>query len=251
MFIWTSSLRALGAACVLTALVGCFGDVETKAIEESGVASQTGEAAPGAAARSPVQGTREVAVAEGAVTVAGPDGYCIDTGATKDRKRGAFVLLASCASVLQSASAYVPVTNALLTVSVGGEGSADLLVDAEASRAYFASAAGRAALSRDGKAESVVVESAQVSGDFFLVQTLDSSGKGPDGLGPRTWRAFFDQGGRAVVASVIGYEERALEPTAAFDLLRRFAGTIQSKSGGARPATRNVSEVGGGLPQAD
>ncbi|MGB8623034.1 MAG: hypothetical protein WCD16_09460, partial [Paracoccaceae bacterium] len=50
----------------------------------------------------------KIAVAGGAVVVAGPPGYCVDTRATRDRGGTAFALLASCAAISRNPNAPQP-----------------------------------------------------------------------------------------------------------------------------------------------
>jgi len=59
---------------------------------------------------------RQVALYQGAVTVAGPPGYCLDQQSLRRGAAGAVVLIASCESL--SGKAGTPVDPAVMTVSV-------------------------------------------------------------------------------------------------------------------------------------
>ncbi|NGM43959.1 hypothetical protein G5B31_00260 [Rhodobacter sp. SGA-6-6] len=135
----------------------------------------------GGAAVTPVLG--------GALTVAVPAGYCIDPRASHDDGRSALVIAGRCA-------ADRPVPAAVLTVSVGGEGSSAILkAGARALTDWARSPAGRAALARDGKAGSVAVRETLVWDGAFLIR-LEDRATGP------YWRAAIGLKGRLVMVSV-------------------------------------------------
>ena len=86
---------------------------------------------------------------DGAVTVSGPRGYCIDPQSRQQSGDTAVVLMGRC----QDAASVAP---AVLTVSVGPAASAGVLTgDGRALTAYVTSTEGRAALSRLGRAAGV------------------------------------------------------------------------------------------------
>jgi len=59
---------------------------------------------------------KAVALFQGDVVVAGPEGYCVDRGSVRQRAKGSFVLLASCESLSGKRGRNVP--PAVMTVSV-------------------------------------------------------------------------------------------------------------------------------------
>ena len=153
---------------------------------------------------------QRLTVADGAVTVAGPRGFCIDEEASPDAAGGGLVVLAACRSL--GAPALLPVTPRLLTASVAASGSALEMDDmAGALRAFFESDAGRGALSRSGRAQDVTLLEAEASGGAFVMRVSDA-GPFPGGsVARRYWRAIFLAGGRFVTLSVYDLPPRGLD----------------------------------------
>lgn len=142
-------------------------------------------------------GIRSVALLDGAVTAAAPAGYCIAPGAGRRGTDSAVVLMGRC-------SARSEADPAVLTLSVGEAGSAGAMsAGGEALAAYFASAEGRAALSRDGRAADVrLLEAVMVDGAFLLHVTDAAVGD--------YWRAITGLRGRLVTVSAAGPDGQAL-----------------------------------------
>lgn len=142
-------------------------------------------------------GSSSTPVLGGALTVAVPAGYCIDPRASHDDGRSALVIAGRC-------DAGRPVPAAVLTVSVGGEGSSAILqAGARALTDWARSPAGRAALARDGKAGSVAVRETLVWDGAFLIRLEDRA------IGPY-WRAAIGLKGRLVMISVSPPERQGL-----------------------------------------
>lgn len=142
-------------------------------------------------------GSSSISVLGGALTVAVPAGYCIDPRASHDDGRSALVIAGRCA-------ADRPVPAAVLTVSVGGEGSSAILrAGAQALSDWSRSPAGRAALARDGNAGSVVVRETLIWDGAFLIRLEDRA------IGPY-WRAAMGLRGRLVMISVSPPGQRGL-----------------------------------------
>ncbi len=142
-------------------------------------------------------GSSSTPVLGGALTVAVPAGYCIDPRASHDDGRSALVIAGRCA-------ADRPVPAAVLTVSVGGEGSSAILrAGAQALSDWSRSPAGRAALARDGNAGSVVVRETLIWDGAFLIRLEDRA------IGPY-WRAAMGLRGRLVMISVSPPGQRGL-----------------------------------------
>jgi len=185
MSTWIS--RALAAALVLS---GCAAPVDV-------------------ARRAP----ERVLVAD-EVIVAGPPGYCIDATAVRETAEAAFVLLGSCAALTGGDMAAMPRSPGVLTVLVSpvGPGSALSAASEDEVVRFFESDEGRAAISADGRAESVdIMETRATAGQVF-VRARDLSGTRPEGVAEDYWRALLDLNGRLVTATVIGFEARPLAP---------------------------------------
>ncbi len=235
MSIWTCKKTAALGLC-LALLSGC---------DALGPEAAAGAGGFAFTRRAP----ERLAVSGDAVIVAGPAGYCIDKGATRDGAETAFVLLASCAAITRNQSVPRPPVQALLTAFVTGrDGGGDQVQDqARAFEAFFGSEAGRAALARNGQADSVrIIQMFQRDGAFF-VHASDSS----DGAGSRLkqdyWRAIFDVNGRTVSASVVAFKDHPISDDASLATLQEFSGTIRQETRKAVAATqRKNSETATG-----
>lgn len=165
--------RAFAAAVLALALAGC-------------------EAGPGSRIRS-------IAILDGAVTAAAPPGYCISPGAGMRGTDSAVILMGRC-----SGGPTATAAPAIITLSVGPAGSAGVMAGGGAALAdYFKSEAGRAALSREGRAADVRVLSAAGTDTTFVLHVAD------DATGDY-WRAFRGLRGRLATVSVTGSLEAPL-----------------------------------------
>ena len=165
---------------------------------------------------------RRIAVSERGVIIAGPQGYCVDLPAARDTPLSAFVLLGSCAAIALSTGADQPTAPAVLTASVAWGGETPVADQHAALAGFFRSNAGRAALSRSGKPESVRVIEAWASDGVFYLHAQDSSPAGTPAVQPEFWRAVFDVQGRIVTLNVIGLQLRPLGPAAGRATLEAF-----------------------------
>lgn len=146
-------------------------------------------------------GIRQVALLDGAVVAAAPAGYCIAPGAGQRQADSAVVIMGRC-------SAAGTAEPAVLTLTVGQAGSAGAMAGGgEALAAYFTSEAGRAALSRSGRAGDVQVISATGVDGAFLVQVRDR-------VAGEYWRGIAGLRGRLVTVTAAGPSEDAPLPAA-------------------------------------
>lgn len=172
--------------------------------------------------------TRSLAVAQGTVIVAGPPGYCVDRRLSRTGPGEAFVTLGNCAALSPGATGPAGVP-AVLTATVSDRPATP--PDPARLEAFLRSDAGRAALSRSGRAETVQILAARREGAMLLVQIRDGSAVGPGpATGPDYWRAVFDAGGRLVTASVLSFAGRPLDRDEGFRLLAAFAARIAAAS---------------------
>jgi hypothetical protein len=133
--------------------------------------------------------SRSMLVMGGELEVAAAPGYCVDRPASRETDAQAVVIIGRCSD----RSANLP---AIVTVAVGAPGSAaSLTAGPEALAQFFASAAGRATLGRDGNAASVTIRDIRTT-DGRLVLHLDDVATG------ETWRTVFGLRGRLVSVSV-------------------------------------------------
>lgn len=198
MFTWTS--RPLAAAFAPLLLAGC--------LDGFGQGREAVEV---------------VRVLDGGVAIGGPAGYCVDPVGMRDNADGAFVLLGSCAALSGDGAARHPGHLAVLTASVtpraGGPAVAEI---AEEMAAHFASEAGRAMLSRSGRAETVTLRAVEAQEGALSLHVSDSS----DFAGPEVaqdyLRAVFDLGDSIVMLSVVPLAAQPMEPQAVQALLDAF-----------------------------
>ncbi len=178
-----------------------------------------------------------VSVAGNSVVVAGPPGYCVDRSVSGDRAGGAFVLLGSCASIARDATKPHPAQPGVLTVTVaevaiGDPADRPLL---EALAAYFRTETGRAALSRDGRAQSVEVLETRIEDGALYLHARDASGR-ERGMADEYWRALLSVNGRLVTLSVNAFSKSPLSARAGRRTLSSFAARIRAANAGARPS---------------
>lgn len=175
-------------------------------------------------------------VADRAVTIGGPDGYCVDPLGSNELEESSFVILGSCAALREDPDSPHPVRLAVLTATVskstGGPRVADTLDELAE---VFASPAGRAMMSRSGDAESVSLLETQASDGVLLLRLQDNSPfDGPEVSG-EYWRALLDAGGRLVMLSVIPLRSAPLSAEASRALLDAFLARVQRENAAARP----------------
>lgn len=144
-----------------------------------------------------------------------PAGYCVD----REAQAGpGIVLIGRCAGVANRPPA-------VLTVAVGAPGSGVGLADqGKALAEFFTSEAGRAALSRSGRAGPVTVLEAMSWRGAFLIRWRDASaGRGVQG---ESWRAVLGLGGRLVTLTTTGTASTPLSRDAGRKLLESFVSAM-------------------------
>jgi hypothetical protein len=164
---------------------------------------------------------QKLAVSGGQVLAAVPGGFCIQPDATLDSPEGSVLIATRCNA--ESASP------AVLSISIGGTGSSEVLKSgAKALSDWFLSPAGRAALARDGRAQSVRVLQSVVADGVLLLHLNDVS------VGDY-WRAVLGMRGRLVTISATGPAGSPLAP----ELSRKVVKQTISALRAANPATKN------------
>lgn len=198
---WAAPLHALRRwtfLALLTPLAACF---ETAPLTE-------------AASRvlMPAAGPPDVEVLRGAVTVAGPAGYCIDVEATTESDIEAFVLLVRCRATMRP----TPVLSATIT-GVEAENDPDML---RRLTGFLESMPGRAQLSRSGDPRDVeVVEATYAEGAVWLL--IHDEGN-PSAFDETYWRAVLPIAGRVVTLSVLAAADHPFERESGLSILRGF-----------------------------
>lgn len=168
----------------------------------------------------PGSGPTRMALFGGAVTVAAPFGYCVNPASARIAEDSAVVLIGRCKDGSEADAA-------LVTVSVGGPGSAAVLAAGGQGLAdFFTSGPGRATLARSGRAGDVRILRAVTSGEDFLMLLADRS------AGPY-WRAVIGLRGRLVTVAAAGTEQVPLTAEKA----RRILDATLSALRAANPGT--------------
>ena len=175
---------------------------------------------------------RRIVVAEGAVVVEGPRGFCVDRAASRAGAAGGLVVLGDC-RVLGRTDGPGADPPAILTVAVAPpEGAATGLPAAEDLAAFFESARGRARLSRAGRAATVEIHSMGAQGRAFVIHLTDRARFPGGAVEPTYWRALAVINGRWVTLSAYAPAGRPHGEAEGRQLLRRLVQATMRASPG-------------------
>jgi len=180
MSTWTNRVgRGAALAAALALLAGCFENaaLDRAAMQASGPATQD-----------------SVGVLDGSITIAGPEGYCVDPQATRETDQQAFVLLVRCAGPQVQPVLSVTVTD--LRVPPG-----DPVLQLEQLVAFVLSEAGRGQLSRRGRSSDVVVSAHRIDDGALWLDLTDAGN--PEPFEARYWRVVMPLAGRLVTLSAL------------------------------------------------
>lgn len=200
------------------AIAGCGDDVRTDAEN----------------ARAHRSAPQRIAVGDGNVIIAGPQGYCVDLGGTRHGPETAFVLMGNCAALIGDNTAPQPWIQALLAASIAKYSPrAQIMGDAEQLDRFFRSPQGRAALSRAGRAEDIeILDSFARDGTYFL-RVRDSSGPEKTGLDAEHWRAVMIVNEHLVSLSVMPLASSGDTPQAGLTVVSQFAASVRGANAAA------------------
>jgi len=143
--------------------------------------------------------SRKISVLDGAVTIAPPQGYCVDAKASRTGNDIAVILMGRCLAASNLAAA-------LVTASLGVAGSDTALsIGPVALTKFFNSTDGLAMLSSSGTAEDVLLKTSQIDGNtlFLLIE---------DKTAGTYWRAFSSLQGRLLTLTAAGVDQIVLDP---------------------------------------
>ena len=163
------------------------------------------------------------------LVVSGTRGWCVDTSTTRSDGETSVVVLGSCAAIAGNAFAPRPDVPGVVTVSIENEVGG--VPPAEALQRFIASDAGRAALARDGSAQSVDILESRRDGEMLLIHVEDRSSIQVLGASQDYWRAIFDLDGRFVTVSLISLSSRPIDRATGFDTLEAQVERIRSANG--------------------
>jgi hypothetical protein len=159
--------------------------------------------------------SRATPILAGSVNLGVPPGYCVDPRASQVTEDSAVMIIGRCSD----AAGVVP---AAITATVGEAGSAAVLAaGVPALSAYFASAEGRSALSREGVAEAVAIQEIRASDGVLILHLTDRA------MGDY-WRAVMAARGRLVTLAVTPPDGQPLSPDQGKALLDKAVRAMQS-----------------------
>jgi len=165
-----------------------------------------------------------LSVLGGAVTVAGPEGYCVDTASTVDGGSEAFVLLVRCRGSDRRRAVLAATVTALPATAAVGEANLAALTDS------LAGEAGRRNLSRAGRAEDVRIDEMRIEAGAIWLRIHDAGS--PEAFAPEYWRAILPVGGRVVTLSALATRAAPVSAEAALMALREFTARMRAANPG-------------------
>lgn len=210
MSIWTFNRARIGAAVIAVSFLGgCLSD-----------GAQVGRAVSGA--------PTAISVADHAVVISAPEGFCIDKTASRPGGTNPFVLMASCQAVTGNRDVLAPTTPAVLTATVEADTGGAPPPRPDTIKRFLATDSGRAILSLEGDPSRVNIEQSFVRGDAVFVEARESGVAKP--LGGHSWRVIFPVNGRIVSATVRDLDGQAISTERGFQTLDSFARNIRQAS---------------------
>ncbi|MHA3915803.1 hypothetical protein [Halovulum sp. GXIMD14793] len=139
-------------------------------------------------------------VANKSITVAAPDGYCLDRQSADVSAAGGFVLFGDCRLLdVDLAGGDSPGT--VITASVTTEGLNGTLQEL---RQFLTTEPGKIMLGRSGQMHAIHVRRSIIQDDILLIKVEDSGPQPILGVSPVIWRGFFLAGGRVITTTVSG-----------------------------------------------
>lgn len=175
-----------------------------------------------------------VQVIDAGFTIAGPRGFCVDTGATRETADGAFVVLGSCAVISGNPEDEKPRDPAVLTASVIPAGATLDTAALDRMAQFLSTEAGRAALARgDGNGDNVRVIDIDRERGLVLVHAEDGDHSGD--VAGDFWRGVFETAGHLVTVTVSGFREAPLDGPDGRRLARAFVAAIRKANPDGSP----------------
>lgn len=222
--------RAAFAVCLCVSLAACGGGFRTGAPSGAATASTGGKLF--------TRSAPERIVASGTdVTIAGPQGYCVDKSASRKGDGSSFMLLGNCAAISKNKRAAQPRQMAVLSASVGdAQEGPGLAGQTQQLDTFFRSDQGRGLIAKSGQAADVEVIDSYFRNDTYFLRARETGGAAPE-LGPERWRAVMLINQRLVSLSVMEVAGSPLSPDAGLTLVTGFANAVRAaNASGTGPA---------------
>ena len=154
--------------------------------------------------------------------VSGPSGFCVDEQSVKETAKGSFLLLGNCTGLSGGSNPRLKGRTAVLTLSVSGALDDPTMIDPAALQRFFQTPKGKAALSRSGRADTVVLMDTVSSGQSVLIHARDTSAPVLPGLDDEYWRSIFLVKGHLMTATAIPFAEAPMPSAGLKKLLQQF-----------------------------
>ena len=189
-----------------------------------------------ACSMSPTEGIMHARVVKAGgvdITVAGPQGFCIDERLVDEARVGAFIFLSDCAANPGEGPsiARVPIS-AVLTASIsnmGLPGADDNMGTALAQlQSFLETPFGQLTLSKSRNPETLNVLSITRTDTAVYAFIQDGTPTTHTGESPRFWRAFTEVNGRLAALSATGYNAADLEQERIKAILEAFVAAMHT-----------------------
>lgn len=177
------------------------------------------------------RGVRTLSLLDGAVSVRGPDGYCVDQQSS--RPSSGFAVLAGCALV--SDAAMMPSLEGLITVQIGSANSASVSGSEAELAGILRASQGAQLLSAAGDGASVEVARVDRAEGVVVVRFSDATPAPMPGLEPLEWRAFLDIRGRLATISLRGFDRAPIPAEQGLRLLSQAIGALRAANAPVPP----------------
>ena len=177
------------------------------------------------------RGIRTLSVLDGAVSVRGPEGYCVDQQSS--RAGSGFAVLAGCAVV--SDATMMPTVEGLITVQIGAASSASVTGAEPEMAALLRTTLGAQLLSAASNPASVQVARVDRADGVVVVRFSDATPAATPGLEPSEWRAFLDIKGRLTTISLRGFVRAPIPSEQGLRLLSQAIGALRAANAPVPP----------------
>lgn len=163
----------------------------------------------------------EARLANGAVTLKPPAGYCIDARSLSDRPGGGFALIGSCAS-LTGAATGVLAEPAIITVSTSPATDGDISTDSRAFQTVLGRGRILRAINRD---------------DGLSLLHVEGGARVPPSADPRHWRGLMLVQGQLLGLALYAGQDSPMTGDAGLRLMVELADALRTDSGTTAAAT--------------
>lgn len=167
-------------------------------------------------------------VLHGSLTLAAPEGYCVDPHSRQDNPDTAFVLWGNCAAIGKNPKAAQPNHKALLSVAIGPPAKDPAPEAFPEYEQFFRSEAGRAALARSGQARDVKILDVERQDQLLLLKIADQSAASIAPISTVYWRAITGLSGRVAALAVLPIAGNDLDDESQVALLQAFEGSLRA-----------------------